>query len=314
MGALAQLSRFYTQRPVLMGALVGGLLGFFVLSPVSMLLEHLTHTSIEDLGPHMRQALLLENPEWTGFFTLLGVLIGMMYGYITKRIEDLQGRLLQADKLASVGQLAAGVAHEINTPLSNISLCVETVRMRSDDPELDRKLEEISHQVDNAAKIVKDLLEYSAPATAEKVDVDINDLLERSVAFVRRVRKEDVGVVENYQRDLPLILAEPNHLKQVFTNIINNAYDAMPAGGTLRITTDLTDRGCVRIVFEDTGSGIPSKDLAKVFDPFFTTKDPGKGTGLGLSLCQSIVRDHDGRIEVDSKVGEGTKVKVLFRR
>jgi len=297
-----------------MGALVGGLLGFFVLSPVSMLLEHLTHTSIEDLGPHMRQALLLENPEWTGFFTLLGVLIGIMYGYITKRIEDLQGRLLQADKLASVGQLAAGVAHEINTPLSNISLCVETVRMRSDDPELDKKLEEISHQVDNAAKIVKDLLEYSAPATAEKVDVDINDLLERSVAFVRRVRKEDVGVVENYQRDLPLTLAEPNHLKQVFTNIINNAYDAMPAGGTLRITTDLTDRGCVRIVFEDTGSGIPSKDLAKVFDPFFTTKDPGKGTGLGLSLCQSIVRDHDGRIEVDSKVGEGTKVKVLFRR
>jgi len=311
---MTPINRLYTHHPVLMGALLGGLLGYLVLSPVSMLLEHLTHTSIDDLWPHISEAFLLGNPAWTGFFTLLGLSVGAMYGYITKRIEDLQGHLLRAEKLATVGQLAAGVAHEINTPLSNISIKVETMRMRNSDPNIQGGLDDIANQVDAAASIVKGLLEYSSQSGLEKVDVDINELLQGTAAFVRGLRGEDVAVVENLRRDLPMVLAEPNQLKQAFTNIINNAFDAMPGGGQLRISTDLTEKGCVRIVFEDTGNGIPPEEVRKVFDPFYTTKDPGKGTGLGLSICQSIIRKHNGRIEVESTVGEGTTVKVLMRR
>ena len=209
--------------------------------------------------------------------------------------------------------MAAGVAHEINTPLSNISINAEIAKMKNQDATLNGNLEEISRQVAIASGIVSDLLEYSSLSDIEAVEMDINDLLHSTITFVKGKRREDVRIIERYKDDLPDIMGEPNQLHHLFMNLISNAYDAMPDGGELEISTDVTARGCVKIVIRDTGCGIPEEDLSRVFDPFFTTKDPGKGTGLGLSICNSIAHRHNGRIEATSEIGEGTTFTVLMR-
>ncbi len=308
------LNQLYVAYPIQIGAVIGGLLGLFVISPIAMVLEHLTHTAPEEMWGHLKELYSGGNPAWLLFFTLLGVLIGMMFGYMEKRLLQLQTGLDQADKLATVGQLAAGVAHEINTPLSNISIKVDTVMMGCDDPKVRVHLEEISNQVDRASSIVKDLLEYSSPAGVGKVEVNVNEVLSRVLEFARTVRREDVRVQERYREDIPPLLAEPNQLHHAFSNLVNNAYDAMPGGGVLDVTTDVNAKGCIVVEIRDDGTGIPSMDAPRVFDPFFTTKEPGKGTGLGLSISQHIIKGHGGRMELSSVEGEGTTVRVLFRR
>ncbi len=314
MEIMKKASQLYSKHPLLTGALTGGLLGFFVLSPIAMILEHTTHTSTATLAEHLRELFLMGNLAWSMLFTAIGISIGLMYGYLAMRIDHLRRNLNQAEKLATLGQLAAGVAHEINTPLSNISINTESAKMKNKDAALGGNLEEISHQVDIASKIVKDLLEYSSPSDIETVEVDINDLLHRTVSFVKGMRREDLRIIESYKEDLPDIMGEHNQLQHLFMNVLNNAYDAMPDGGELEISTDETARGGVKISFKDNGCGIPPEDLSKVFDPFFTTKDPGKGTGLGLSICNSIARRHNGRVEATSEVGVGTTFTVFLRR
>jgi len=313
MEILMKTSQLYHKHPLMTGALIGGLIGFFILSPLAMVLEHATHTSTQTLNEHLLELFLMGNLAWSMLFTLIGICIGLLYGYLAMRIYELQTNLNQADKLATVGQLAAGVAHEINTPLSNISINTESAKMKNKDAELSGNLEEISHQVDIASKIVKNLLEFSSPSGIETVEMDINELLHRTVSFVKDMRSEDVRIIERYREDLPDIMGEPNQLHHLFLNLLSNAYDAMPDGGELEISTDGTARGYVKIGIRDTGCGIPSEDLSKIFDPFFTTKDPGKGTGLGLSICNSIARRHNGRIEATSEIGVGTTFTVLLR-
>ncbi len=313
MGPVGRAGRFYFLHPVLTSTLIGGLMGFIVLSPLSMVLEHATHTDIGELGAHVQELFLLKYPDWTILFTALGACIGFMYGYMAKKVHDLQKSLHQREKLALVGQLAAGIAHEINTPLSNISITAENAKMRNREAALGRSLEEISRQVDIASGIVRDLMLYSSPAGVETVHVDVNEILRRTLASIGRERQEEVTIVERYGEQLPDIKGEPNQLRHVFRNIINNAYDAMPDGGRLEVSTQRTTRGEVSIMFRDSGCGIPQGDLPKVFEPFFTTKEPGKGTGLGLSICDSVIRDHKGQIKVSSTVGEGTSVTVLLR-
>jgi two-component system NtrC family sensor kinase len=310
------LGQLYHEHPMLISALIGGLIGYFVISPAAMFVEHTTHTELETLDEHIVDLLLLQNIPWATLFTLLGISTGLVFGYLQKRIHRLEADLFQAEKMASVGELAAGVAHEINTPLSNISIISDNIKLKTKgkDDYIEDNLNEISAQVERASSIVTDLLDFSRTSEVELQDLDMNDVVSRSLSFINGKRNENVKVIKKYMENLPLVRGELNQLQNVYVNIINNAYDAMPDGGTLEISTGIRDDEYLEIRFKDAGKGIPKENLNKIFDPFFTTKEPGKGTGLGLSICHGIIQSHKGKIEVDSKINVGTIFTVLLPR
>jgi PAS domain S-box-containing protein len=228
---------------------------------------------------------------------------------ITDRVQ-LEEQLQISEKMASIGLLAAGVAHEVNTPLTGISSFTQML-LEGADPADPRTilLEKIERQTFRAAKIVNGLLNLSRPGTAsnERVEVDLNavimdvfSLLEHQfeVASIK-VRRELAPTMVN-------VLGIEHQLQQVFLNLFLNARDAMPSGGWLSVATRMEgDRVVAEVA--DTGSGIPSEQIARIYDPFFTTKSIGRGTGLGLSITYGIVREHDGTIHCDSAVGQGTR-------
>jgi len=231
-------------------------------------------------------------------------------------IEDITGRVrleeqLQiSEKMASIGLLAAGVAHEVNTPLTGISSFTQMLLDGADpaDPKT-LLLEKIERQTFRAAKIVNGLLNLSRPGSAsnERIDVDLNAVI--TDVFSLLEHQFEVGRIK-VRRELSEGAATVNgiehQLQQVFLNLFLNARDAMPRGGWLSVTTRI-DAGHVIAEIADTGSGIPSEQLARIYDPFFTTKSIGRGTGLGLSITYGIVREHDGIIHCDSAVGKGTR-------
>src|SRR5438093_8242694 len=212
--------------------------------------------------------------------------------------------------MASIGLLAAGVAHEVNTPLTGISSFTQMLLDGADprDPKT-ALLEKIEKQTFRAAKIVNGLLNLSrpAPATNERIDVDLNAVI--TDVFSLLEHQFEVGKIKARRELAPTavtVVGIEHQLQQVFLNLFLNARDAMPRGGWLSVTTR---REGDRVVAEvsDTGSGIPSEHLARIYDPFFTTKSIGRGTGLGLSITYGIVHEHDGTIRCDSAVGQGTR-------
>jgi two-component system NtrC family sensor kinase len=228
---------------------------------------------------------------------------------ITDRVQ-LEEQLQISEKMASLGLLAAGVAHEVNTPLTGISSFTQML-LEGADPEDPKTvlLEKIERQTFRAAKIVNGLLNLSRPGTAsnERVEVDLNAVI--TDVFTLLEHQFAVGSIK-VRRDLagsPMLVKGIEHqLQQVFLNLFLNARDAMPSGGWLSVATRVEDD---RVIAEvaDTGSGIPSEQIARIYDPFFTTKAIGRGTGLGLSITYGIVREHDGTILCDSAVGQGTR-------
>jgi len=228
---------------------------------------------------------------------------------ITERVR-LEEQLQISEKMASIGLLAAGVAHEVNTPLTGISSFTQMLLDGADpsDPKT-ALLEKIEKQTFRAAKIVNSLLNLSrpVPVTNERVEIDLNAVVGDVFALLEH--QFEVGKIK-VRRELapsPLPVTGIEHqLQQVFLNLFLNARDAMPRGGWLTVTTRLDGRHAIAEV-ADTGSGIPAEHLARIYDPFFTTKMIGRGTGLGLSITYGIVREHDGNIECDSAVGQGTR-------
>ncbi|HSK11089.1 MAG TPA: ATP-binding protein, partial [Vicinamibacterales bacterium] len=236
-------------------------------------------------------------------------------------IEDVSARVQLeeqvqiSEKMASIGLLAAGVAHEVNTPLTGISSFAQMLLEGADpsDPKT-RVLEKIERQTFRAAKIVNGLLNLSRPGTAsaERAPVDLNVVINDVLSLLEHQFK--VGRIQ-VRRELaspgPVVLGIEHKLQQVFLNLFLNARDAMPKGGWLSITTRAADGWAVAEV-ADTGAGIPSEILARIYDPFFTTKTIGQGTGLGLSVTYGIVREHDGAINCESQVGVGTRFRLSF--
>jgi two-component system, NtrC family, sensor kinase len=228
---------------------------------------------------------------------------------ITDRVR-LEEQLQISEKMASIGLLAAGVAHEVNTPLTGISSFTQML-LDGADPNDPRTvlLEKIERQTFRAAKIVNGLLNLSRPGTSsnERIEVDLNAVI--TDVFSLLEHQFEVGKIK-VRRELvaaPVrVLGIEQQLQQVFLNLFLNARDAMPRGGWLSVTTH---RDGARVIAEiaDTGSGIPAEQLARIYDPFFTTKSIGRGTGLGLSITYGIVREHDGTINCDSAVGQGTR-------
>ena len=239
-------------------------------------------------------------------------------------IEDITGRVrleeqLQiSEKMASIGLLAAGVAHEVNTPLTGISSFTQML-LEGADPTDPRTtlLEKIERQTFRAAKIVNGLLNLSRPGVAgpgERTDVDLNVVI--TDVFSLLEHQFEVGSIK-VRRELsakPAVVEGIEHqLQQVFLNLFLNARDAMPKGGWLSVSTRV-ENGRVMAEVSDTGSGIPSEYLARIYDPFFTTKAIGRGTGLGLSITYGIVREHDGAIHCDSTPGQGTRFILTLPR
>jgi two-component system NtrC family sensor kinase len=231
---------------------------------------------------------------------------------ITQRVR-LEEQMVQTEKLTSLGLLAAGVAHEVNTPLAVISNYIQMLakQIPADDPR-QQTIERIVKQTFRASEIVNNLLNFSRTGAAELIEVDINSVLEETLALVQHpLKTAHVNVVKNYKDELPAVLGSITRLQQVFLNLFMNARDAMPQGGMLQVST-LTYNGSVAIEVTDTGAGIPPENLQRIFDPFFTTKATGRGTGLGLSVSYGIIKEHAGKVDVRSTPGKGTSFRLEF--
>lgn len=231
----------------------------------------------------------------------------IIFDDITDRSE-LEKRLVQADKLSSIGLLAAGVAHEVNTPLAVISTYAQLLAKQiSGDDQKSKLLEKIAKQTFRASEIVNSLLNFSRTSSTDFIELDVNRVIKETVTLIEhQLQKAAVEVKLDLEGNLPSVKANAGKLQQVFLNLFLNARDAMPFGGVLTIRS-WSEEGAARICVADNGEGIAPENLARIYDPFFTTKGAKKGTGLGLSVTYGIVREHAGSIEVDSRPGEGTR-------
>jgi two-component system NtrC family sensor kinase len=227
----------------------------------------------------------------------------------SQQLKKIQAQLMQSEKLASLGRLASGVAHEINSPLTGI-LTFSHLLMRKlkGNPELQRELELIVRETTRVSTIVRGLLDFARESKPQKRPCNINELILHTLSLVEHQSVfHDIRIVKNLDPQVAMILLDANQIQQVFMNVLLNAADAMPAGGTLTITSTMApEDSFVQVRFADTGSGISEKNLHRIFDPFFTTKADKKGTGLGLAVSYGIIERHRGHIEVQSQEGKGT--------
>ena len=223
-----------------------------------------------------------------------------------EELRQTQAQLVQSAKLAAIGELAANVAHEINNPMTSI-LGYATLMLDEgvDATTVTEYLKTIQSEAMRIRETVRALLDFSRQRDFTTEHVDISQAIKDTLALVRRhAALSNIAVEEKYDPNLPPIEVDVPQCKQVFLNLITNALDAMPHGGTLTVRT-LRDGEFIRIGFADTGGGIPEANLARVFDPFFTTKPAVKGTGLGLSVSLGIIQSHGGTIDVTSEMGKG---------
>jgi two-component system NtrC family sensor kinase len=231
----------------------------------------------------------------------------------TKELAEMQAHLFEAEKLASLGKLAAGVAHEINNPLGSIliysHLLLEDADKKSPHYE---NLKKVVKETSRCKDIVKSLLEFARPKEPEMSLININEIVETSLSImVRQALFQNIRLKKMYASPLPKIVADSAQLQQVFTNIILNAAEAMNGNGVLTLSSSLSEEGSyIEVKFSDTGPGIKEEDKKRLFEPFFSTKEVGKGTGLGLAISYSIIQKHQGTIEVKSEAGKGSTFTV----
>jgi len=236
----------------------------------------------------------------------------LLFDDVTQR-EHMEEQMSQTEKLSSLGLLAAGVAHEVNTPLAVISNYIQMLAKQM--PEGDPRqsiIEKIVKQTFRASEIVNNLLNFSRTGAAEASDVDVNRVVEETLSLVAHpLKTSHIHVVKELGQPLPPVRGSANKLQQVFLNLFLNARDAMPGGGMLEVRT-AAQNGSVEIEIADTGGGIERDHIHRIFDPFFTTKSSGRGTGLGLSVSYGIIKEHAGKIDVRSTPGKGTSFHVEF--
>lgn len=246
---------------------------------------------------------------------------------ITERLLAEQ-QLIQASKMATLGEMATGVAHELNQPLSVIKTASSFIIKKAQKGEaiqdeiLKTLAEEVDSHVDRASKIINHMREFGRKSDVKKGKIDINESLTKALEiFSQQLKLREIEIVRELEENLPAVLADSNRLEQVFINLLINARDAIEEkserddskGEVKKIVLKTSHKdGMVVIEIKDTGMGIPESNLDKIFEPFFTTKNVGKGTGLGLSISYGIVRDYDGTLEVETQVGEGSSFIIRF--
>jgi signal transduction histidine kinase len=237
-------------------------------------------------------------------------------------VREQQERLLQASRLADIGQLAAGVAHEINTPLASIALRAESLLKAAQDPRLTeiesfrnfpRYLKTIDEEIFRCKKIIGALLDFSRSRRPEVRDTDLNLLAEKATDLVgHQMRLKQIDLRRVLDPALPRIQADDGQIRQALIVLLMNALDATSTGGTVEVITAPSPPGRVILTVADDGAGIAREHVDKIFSPFFTTKPVGQGTGLGLAICHGIVTSHGGEITVDSELGRGTRISLVL--
>ena len=227
--------------------------------------------------------------------------------------KETQLQISQSEKLASIGSLAAGIAHEINNPLTSILSFAHLLKQKKSNSEEDlRDLNIIVQETNRVRKIVRELLDFARQSPTNKEWIDINSILQQLVQLIKRQKEfRDIEIIENYTERLQPFLADKNQFQQIFLNLLLNAAEAITQTGSITIITTTT-KDHIKITITDTGCGIKKEDINKIFDPFYTTKPVGKGTGLGLSVSYGILQQYAGIINCKSKEGEGTTFLVVL--
>jgi two-component system NtrC family sensor kinase len=233
-----------------------------------------------------------------------------------RQLEETQSTLIQSEKMSALGQFSAGVAHEIKNPLTGVLTYIKLMLKNITEnkiniQEFKERLSIMEQETERCVRIIRNLLDFARQSEFSFKETDINSLIEDSLSFIQHhAELEKVKIIKELNPALPKVNVDPHQIQQVFVNIILNAIQAMPDGGTLTIKTGI-DKELVYIKFTDTGVGISKENMKKLFTPFFTTKE--KGSGLGLAVCYGIIEKHKGRIEVESEEGKGTTFTIKLR-
>jgi signal transduction histidine kinase len=228
------------------------------------------------------------------------------------RLQETQQQLLQSERLAAVGKLAARVAHEVNNPLAIIKTAICILRNQSHEDTLTNEhLKTIEEEINRIARILRELLDFSRPSPLEQM-VDVNAVIQSlEVLLAQNLQEKQIALRVVLDPAVPRVRMSADHLKQVLFNLVRNAEDAMSSGGNLRIQTAPTDAG-IEVSVTDSGYGIAQEHIPYLFDPFFTTKADQGGMGLGLSVLYGLIKNAHGRIEVESEVGKGSTFRVIL--
>jgi signal transduction histidine kinase len=336
-----QMIVFFTLLLVMLGILLSVTLVKMIASPINTLVEATERIASGDLAQRVHVATdqelerlalafntMCDSLQKTQFeLELHNQNLEQMVKERTQKLEEVQQQVIQSEKMAAVGQLAAGVAHELNNPLGGIlgyaQFALEKVQKgKTEDADtvaFTRYLSDIEIQARRCKMIVKNLLKFSRTSSKVEFDlVDVNASLEEVFLFTsHQLGMKDIRLTKQLEPNLLPIFGNANLLQQVFTNIVINSMQSMPEGGELLVRTSLEQSlgefsGAVAIMFKDTGIGIPKENLAKVFEPFFTTKKVGEGTGLGMAVSYGIVKDHGGDIKIESSPGFGSTFTVVL--
>ena len=275
----------------------------FILEKVRRLGKYETETGLVTRTGEIIPVILTVNQ----FLDSIGKLSG--YIFIAKDITErkkIEYQAFQAEKLASLGQLSAGIAHEINNPLLIISGRVEMLKDEKDTQKIKENLNLISTQAQRIRRLVEGILKFARKTTPFFAEIDINEAVEMVLPLIccNNLPAAKIEIEKDLEKNLPHIKGDLHQLQEVFLNLLINAYQSMPGGGTVRVTTSNFQNLYARIQIRDTGIGIPAHHLKDIFMPFFSTKNDG--TGLGLSICHNIIKNHNGTIELESQVGRGS--------
>ena len=236
-----------------------------------------------------------------------------------KRLRENQEQLIQAEKLTSMGQMAASIAHEVNNPLAGVLVYTQLLakKINSDRFSKEGALESLAKmeaELTRSTRLIRNLLDFARQSPPALRDVQVNDVLERALDLAAfSAEPKGIEIERHLSPSLPLVTADFDQLQQVSINLITNALQAMPEGGKLTLRTSADDNQ-IKIEVQDTGQGISKENMHKLFTPFFTTKEKGKGVGLGLAVSYGIIQRHKGQLEVQSKEGEGTTFTIYLPR
>ncbi|MBW1870817.1 MAG: PAS domain S-box protein [Deltaproteobacteria bacterium] len=242
----------------------------------------------------------------------------IMVGQDVTQLRSLESQIIEAEKMASLGKLAAGVVHELNNPLTSISVYAEYLVKKlatgSTDASDVEKIERILQGANRIQKLTRDLISYGRPSSEEPEPLQFNELVLQGLSFCEHtIRKYDICVTTDLFADIPVMIGNRNQLLQLIINLVTNACQAMKGGGELSLSTRMDGSDALIFSISDTGSGISDQDICRIFEPFYTTKKDGEGTGLGLSIVSRIVEHHRGKTQVNSNQGEGTSFEISLQ-